>query len=85
MVPVTSGRTPIGRLVVFMISLAIAGSIFAGAHYAFVDLPAQAYTDMPPSNGVLPGGVCSVGSDMCSTSPPVVKQICNAWMALWCT
>ena len=36
-----SERPPLVRFVLFMTCLAIAGSIFAGAHYYVVDLPQQ--------------------------------------------
>jgi hypothetical protein len=34
-------RSPLARLVLFMVCLSIAGSIIAGAHYYAVDLPQQ--------------------------------------------
>jgi hypothetical protein len=36
-----SERSPLARLVLFMVCLAVAGSILGGAHYLFIDLPAQ--------------------------------------------
>jgi len=42
--------TPLGRLVLFMVCLSIAGSLLAGAHYFAVDLPAQKAITAP-SNG----------------------------------
>jgi hypothetical protein len=36
-----SEQNPLARLVLFMICLAIAGSVVAGMHYTFIDLPAQ--------------------------------------------
>lgn len=40
-------RSPTARLVLFMICLAIAGSVLAGAHYYAVDLPAQKNLQAP--------------------------------------
>ena len=34
-------QSPLARLVIFIIGLMIAGSIFAGIHYVAVDLPAR--------------------------------------------
>lgn len=78
-------QTPLARLVIFMICLAIAGSIVAGAHYAFVDLPAQASAAVQPSNALLPAESCSAQAQICASFPIVAKQLCNAWTALWCT
>lgn len=43
-------RSPLARLVLFMVCTAIAGSILAGAHYAAVDLPAQEWALHAPAN-----------------------------------
>jgi hypothetical protein len=57
-----STRSPLARLVLFMICLAIAGSAIAGAHYAVVDLPAQNHVQNPPANSesctILHSGNC---------------------------
>ncbi|WP_321507492.1 hypothetical protein [uncultured Methanoregula sp.] len=62
-----STYSPLARLVLLMICLAIAGSCAAGVHYAAVDLPAQkavqvpdnSYGNAPPVNrltlGITPG------------------------------
>jgi hypothetical protein len=42
--------SPLARLVMFMICLAIAGSILAGAHYYAIDLPAQQAALHAPAN-----------------------------------
>jgi hypothetical protein len=34
-------QSPLARLVLFMIVLALAGSVLAGAHYYTIDIPAQ--------------------------------------------
>ncbi len=43
-------QTPLSRLILFMICLAIAGSIVAGAHYYAVDLPVQNAVTQQPAN-----------------------------------
>ncbi len=37
----SSGRTPLARLVLFIIVLSLVGCIAAGIHYAAIDQPAQ--------------------------------------------
>ncbi|MHB8164089.1 MAG: hypothetical protein ACYDDV_07030 [Methanoregula sp.] len=46
----SSERSPLARLVLFMICLSVAGSCFAGLHYAVVDRPAQLLALHPPAN-----------------------------------
>lgn len=49
-------RSPLARLVLFMVCLSIAGSIVAGVCYFAVDLPqqkAEAALNGPPSNEIL--------------------------------
>ena len=43
-------KSPLARLVRFIICLAIAGSVVAGAHYFSVDLPYQDAALHPPIN-----------------------------------
>lgn len=43
-------RSPLAALVLFMIGLAIFGSIIAGAHYSAVDLPAQQNIRVPENS-----------------------------------
>jgi len=45
-----SARSPLGRLVFFMVCLSVAGAIVAGAHYAFVDLPQQNALQVPTND-----------------------------------
>lgn len=47
-----SASSPLARLVLFVICLAIAGSCVAGAHYAAVDLPAQKAVQVPLNMGI---------------------------------
>jgi hypothetical protein len=63
-------RSPLARLVLFMFSLAIAGSILAGAHYYAVDLPAQ-ITKQPPQNALSSFYKC----EMCMTNCGIALDI----------
>jgi len=47
-----SAQLPLARLVLFMVCLAIAGSVIAGVHYSAVDLPVQKLPLQAPMNGV---------------------------------
>jgi len=42
-----SGTSPLARLVLFMICLALVGCLVAGVHYYAVDLPAQSALPVP--------------------------------------
>jgi hypothetical protein len=44
-------RTPLGRLILFMIGLSIIGSAIAGTHYYFVDLPQHQSVKAPANFG----------------------------------
>jgi hypothetical protein len=43
-------RSPLARLVLFIIGLSIAGSILAGVHWFAVDLPAEQYLQAPQNS-----------------------------------
>jgi len=43
-------RSPLARLVLFIVCLSIAGSIVAGVHYYAVDLPQQPEVQAPTNN-----------------------------------
>jgi len=58
-----STQSPLARLVLFMVCLAIAGSCIAGAHYYTVDLPQQKVT--PPDNGATWGYKCDICKANC--------------------
>ena len=58
-----STQSPLARLVLFMVCLAIAGSCIAGAHYYTVDLPQQKAT--PPDNGPKFGYQCDICKANC--------------------
>lgn len=65
-----SKRSPLARLVLFMVCLAVAGSFLAGAHYYAVDLPAQNAGD-PPDNGLKPFSKCSICVSNCAGKPDI--------------
>lgn len=50
-----SPQSPLARLVLFIICLAVAGSCLAGAHYFVVDLPQQekSMQEIPSNNNCL--------------------------------
>lgn len=52
-----STRSPLARLVLFVVCLSIAGTIIAGAHYYAVDLPRQSAVTAP-ENGLPPVQNC---------------------------
>ena len=63
-----STRSPLARLVLFMVCLSIAGSIVAGAHYYAVDLPRQNAVTAPENNAdteVGSSGTCGNISSGC--------------------
>jgi hypothetical protein len=60
----TGIRTPLARLVLFMVCLAIAGSILAGAHYYAIDLPQQRNAPAPENNIPIDAG-CRICQSNC--------------------
>ena len=57
-------QSPLARLVLFIVCLALAGSCIAGAHYYAVDLPQQKVT--PPDNGLPLGHQCEICQSNCA-------------------
>jgi len=45
-----SARSPLTRLVLFMVCLSIAGALVAGVHYVAVDLPQQQAVQAPTNS-----------------------------------
>jgi hypothetical protein len=60
-------KTPLARLVLFMICLAALGSIVAGAHYYTIDLPQQAAVVAPANS---PSDNCQDCYDRCARDYP---------------
>ena len=52
-------QSPLARLVLFMVCLAVAGSIMAGAHYYAIDIPQQNALQAPENAGVS-GSSCDI-------------------------
>jgi archaellum component FlaG (FlaF/FlaG flagellin family) len=73
-----SQRSPLARLVLFMVCLAIAGSILAGAHYYAVDLPQQK-TLQAPENAESSNSNCEICRHNCLVDPDYYSclSICN--------
>lgn len=63
MTPTPPERSPLARLVLVMICLAIFGSIVAGAHYYAVDLPEQKVT--VPENNIPMHAGCDICRSNC--------------------
>jgi hypothetical protein len=49
-IPMSETKSPLARLVLFMVCLSIAGAFIAGVHYAAIDLPQQ-QSVTTPENG----------------------------------
>lgn len=69
-----SARSPLARLVLFMVCLSIAGSFVAGVHYVAVDLPQQ-QTVKAPANGAI-GPTCGPVYDQ--NGNDITDQCCDA-------
>lgn len=72
-IPLSETRSPLARLVLFMVCLSIAGTFIAGVHYAAVDLPQQQSVTAPTNscrdlNGYL---ACAIG---CINKYPVADH-----------
>lgn len=59
-----SERTSLARFIIFMVCLAAAGSILAGAHYYAVDLPEQQKVTAP-DNAANPMIKCQICKSNC--------------------
>lgn len=73
-----SEQSPLARLVLFMVFLAVAGSILGGAHYLVIDLPAQ--MNLPaPENAVSSGLNCELCLHNCEIDPDryFCEEICK--------
>jgi hypothetical protein len=53
-----SQKSPLARLVLFMVCLAIAGSFVAGMHYFAIDLPQQKTLQAPKNTDGYACGIC---------------------------
>jgi archaellum component FlaG (FlaF/FlaG flagellin family) len=57
-------QSPLARLVLFMVCLAVAGSITAGAHYYAIDIPQQNALQAPENAGSS-GTSCAICKNNC--------------------
>lgn len=68
-------RSSLARLILFMVCLALAGSIVAGAHYFITDMPMQNAVQ-PPVNGdtctITPGKFCVIMLNTVCRAPGVI-------------
>jgi len=53
-----STKSPLARLVLFMICVSVLGSIIAGAHYYTIDLPQQQSVQAPANYCIYTYGQC---------------------------
>jgi hypothetical protein len=75
-----SEKTPLARLMLFMVCLSIAGSIVAGLHYYAVDLPEQnAQALLEPRNNQELKAACNICIAGCQDDPDVwaCEQTCD--------
>jgi hypothetical protein len=54
-----SAKSPLARLVLFMIGLSVAGAFMAGVHYYAVDLPQQQNLHAPTNGCAYTRGDCT--------------------------
>jgi len=70
MVDIQSEKTPLARLMLFLICVSVAGSIVAGVHYYTVDLPKQeAQALLTPKNGQELKAACNICVSGCLGKP----------------
>jgi len=87
----SSGRSPLARLVLFIVCLSIAGSIAAGIHWFVIDAPQQNALLQPPTNSDSCSGVCHMQATDCAESCPrdgnwetCVDDCTNAYYSCTC-
>ena len=71
-------RSPLARLVLFTVCLAIAGSCVAGMHYVVIDRPAQEAALQPPANS---GSCTLITTGRCAGIRSSICMIAGADMA----
>jgi hypothetical protein len=57
-------KAPLARLIIFIVCLALAGSVAAGIYYLAIDLPGQDSAKVP-QNSVNPDEVCQAQRQAC--------------------
>jgi len=74
-----STQSPFARLVLFMVCLAIAGTIIAGAHYLAIDRPQQERVQAPENgNSISLNEKCNTCRDNCKWLP-TEEAIWKCW------
>lgn len=79
-------RSPLARLVLFMVCLSIAGSAVAAVHYYAIDLPARTAVQAPLNcwceisnlDGCYHGCIFRTDRDYCRTQCQLLCDKCNA-------
>ncbi len=67
-----SDQSPLARLMLFLVCLAVVGSIVAGVHYYAIDLPLQEHISiLQPENAAFIG--CEKCRFACTYSPTPIK------------
>ena len=66
-----SPHSPLARLVLFMVCLAIAGSLVAGTHFYAIDLPQQKNVQAP-ENAVSGKQSCDICRHNCLIDPDII-------------
>jgi len=62
-------RSPLHNLVLFLIGLALFGTIVAGVHYAVIDLPMQQANPAPMNENLGSTGACAECIAKCTVQP----------------
>jgi hypothetical protein len=78
-----SPQSPMARLVLFIVCVAIAASFFAGLTYLAVDLPAQKNAEPPQNIMQCPGDKYMACLAECEAKHPAWdtwgRELCNKW------
>jgi hypothetical protein len=79
MISLQSEKSPLARLVLFMVCLSVAGSIVAGVHYYTVDLPQQQNVQAPANEQGICGACCRYGQCLVVNSRKTCDAIFEAY------
>ena len=81
-----SVQAPLARLMLFLVSLALFGSLIAGTHYVAVDLPAQQAGPVPMNYIPNDPSACARCMSLCAVQPwdnscpnNCMRCDCNQW------
>lgn len=62
-------RSPLHNLILFLIGLAVFGTVVAGVHYAAIDLPIQQAYPAPMNDALNDPGACAKCMGLCAVQP----------------